>query len=370
MIEYYLKNKNKKLLLFTVKYDSFSQEYCEEIERYVELPELPPSFIDIESWIERRNYAKHKEHLAHWLKEWNLNTISGFIDITHGLGLNDTLWISPANSSLTWEAVNLYTNDFTDVVSKTAFSRGLHGLKLSSTSPEFTSEGSFEKCWVRENDGHIYLYKKGSSGFANSGLEAYSEFYSTQYSSVLCKSYVNYDLIKFKGSLVSRCQMFTSENEGFIPIYKYLDNAKSHRFQEIIDFLSKYGFEEDFKDMILLDSVIMNPDRHLGNFGFIVDNETFEIKRFAPVFDHNMALLARGMNDDLEINSFYIQEMGHKIGADFIPAGRAMLTSRTKKLLQQLRDVPIYPHKLYNLHEKRVAMLEKLIHYQINEILQ
>ena len=178
---------------------------------------------------------------------------------------------------------------------------------------------------------YIYIYKKGSSGFANSGLEPYSEFYSTQYSSLLCKSYVEYDLVKIKGSLVSRCQMFTSENEGFIPIYKYLDNAKSYRFQEIIDFLFKYGFEENFRDMILL---------------------------------------ARRMNDDLEINSFYVQEMVHKVGTDFIPAGKAMLTSRTKKLLQQLRNVPIRLHKLYNLPEKRMAMLEKLIHHQINEILQ
>ena len=101
MTEYYLNNKNKKLLLFTVKQDSFSQEYCEEIERYVVLSELPPSFIDIGNWIDRRNYAKHKEHLTRWLKEWNLNTISSFIDITHGLGLNDTLWVSLADSHLT-----------------------------------------------------------------------------------------------------------------------------------------------------------------------------------------------------------------------------------------------------------------------------
>lgn len=62
---------------------------------------------------------------------------------------------------------------------------GLHGLKLSNASPEFTSEGSFEKCWVKETGGAC-LYQKGSSGFANAGLEAYSEYYASQLSSRLC----------------------------------------------------------------------------------------------------------------------------------------------------------------------------------------
>ena len=43
-------------------------------------------------------------------------------------------------------------NETTVIISKTAFEKGLHGLKLSTTSPEFTSEGSFEKCWIREKE--------------------------------------------------------------------------------------------------------------------------------------------------------------------------------------------------------------------------
>mgnify|MGYP006873066482 CR=1 FL=1 len=175
MSEYYLMNKNVKLMLFTVKTDELLQPYCEEVERYVEAELLPPGFSSIDKWIDRRNYAKHKQHLQRWLKLWHLNTIEGFMNITHALGLNDTLWVKKADDSLLWENVSLYTNDFTDVVAKTAFSKGLQGLKLSSTSPEFTSEGSFEKCWIRDKTGHIKLYKKGTEGFANAGLEPYSD---------------------------------------------------------------------------------------------------------------------------------------------------------------------------------------------------
>ena len=127
----------------------------------------------------------------------------------------------PENANLHWSEINLYTNDFSDIVSRTAFETGLHGLKLSSTSPEFTSEGSFAKCWMKEKDG-IYLYKKGSDGFANSGLEPYSEYYASQAADILCRESVMYDLFKYKGALVSRCRMFTSEKEGFVPFYRYV----------------------------------------------------------------------------------------------------------------------------------------------------
>ena len=357
-------NKNTKLLLFRVAVDEFSQEYCDEIERY-SYP-LPPSFSTIADWLDKRNYAKHKAHLQRWLREWLLDTIKGFLGVTHSLGLNDTLWVRRADESLTWEQVSLYTNDFTDVVAKTAFTKGLQGLKLSSTSPEFTSEGSFAKCWIRGKAGSIQLYKKGSEGFANAGLEPYSEYYASQLSELICRSALSYDLRRFKGHLVSSCEIFTNEDEGFVPVYKYLDSTQSYRLAEILSFMEQNGFGDDFRDMIVLDAVILNLDRHLGNFGFIVDNETFRIKRFAPVFDHNMALAARAMNSkDVE----YAKSLGHKLGADFVTAAKAMLTPRTRSILRQLQGFEFTRHKTYNLPAKRLWLLNSLVQEQVKMIL-
>ena len=369
MSDYILKNKDKDLLLFSVTLDEFSQYICREIERYVPQELLPPSFISIAEWLERRNCAKHKVHLRRWLKDWQIDTVKGFIDITHALGLNDTLWVCPAGSGLIWNNVSLYSNDFNDVVAHTAFSKGLNGLKLSSTSPEFTSEGSFAKCWVKLNDGNIMLYKKGSEGFANSGLEPYSEFYSSQISSLLCRSSIRYDLQMFKSCLVSSCRMFTTESEGFIPAYKYFDANKHYTMQEIFSFIHSLGMADDFRNMIVLDAVILNTDRHLGNFGFIVDNDTFTIKRFAPVFDHNMALLARAMDYSLDADADYCRNLGHKIGSDFIPTARALLNPRTRDILHSMCDFSFATHEKYNLPQKRLSFLETLVRQQASYIL-
>ena len=369
MSEYFLINKNSKLLRFALLADRFAQHYPKELERYVNDALLPTGFISIQSWLDRRNYAKHKYHLRKWLSLWQIDTLKGFLDITHALGLNDTLWVQRADENLSWEQVSLYTNAFDDVVAHTAFSKGLHGLQLSSTSPEFTSEGSFEKCWVRDKAGNIQLYKKGSSGFANAGLEPYSEFYSSQLSALLCRSALHYDLQCFKGALVSSCAMFTDEDNGFIPIYKYFDSSKSYSLADVLDFMEQLGFADDFKDMIVLDAVILNPDRHFGNFGFIVDNDTFKVKRFAPVFDHNMALAARAMDNSLDEDIDYLKSCGHKIGADFVQAAKFMLTHRNKNILRQLLNFEFTTHSLYNLPPERLDFLNNLVHNQIRSIL-
>ena len=42
--------------------------------------------------------------------------------------------------------------------------------------------------------------------------------------------------------------------------------------------------------MLLFDAVIYNTDRHLGNFGLLVDSKTNKIIRPAPIFDNGNSL--------------------------------------------------------------------------------
>ncbi len=371
--KYILKNKDKELVLFSIQ-DGFIEPEITEIQRYSDIG-LPPEYTDISSWIENRNYAKHKEHLKKWLKEWNIDNAYGFINLTHCLSLNDSLWIVPADSNLTWDKVNLYDNAFSDIVSKTAFNSGLRGLKLSSTSPEFTSEGSFEKCWIQENNG-VYLYKKGGSGAVNFGIEPYSEYYASQIAEYLCEDYVAYDLAQYKGSLVSVCKMFTSQNEGFLPFYKLLDSNKTYNYNDIYKICQKYNEEESFCSMIVLDAIIYNTDRHLGNFGFIVDNDTYQIKRFAPIFDHNMSLFSRALDDDLVNFEKYSSDinLGHKMGGDFVEIAEKMLTPSIKEKLEKLDEdfskTGLIRHKQYNLPEERLSLIEDKIRDSIKCLLQ
>ena len=46
--------------------------------------------------------------------------------------------------------------------------------------------------------------------------------------------------------------------------------------------------------MVYLDALVFNMDRHTNNYGFLRDRQTGEVLGLAPLFDHNIALVARG----------------------------------------------------------------------------
>ena len=51
-----------------------------------------------------------------------------------------------------------------------------------------------------------------------------------------------------------------------------------------------YG-EEQFEDLMLFDALILNIDRHLGNFGLLVSSNTQEKIKNAPIFDNGKSLI-------------------------------------------------------------------------------
>lgn len=350
-------NRDEKLLECVAR-EGLAGEEFREVQSFSKT--RPIGFSDIHTWIEQRDYAKHKEHLKKWLHSWRMDTLTGFVDVTHCLGLNDTFWVKLSDSDLSWETVNLYRNPFMDVAQHTAFDTGLHGLQLSSTSPEFTAEGSYAKCWIRQ-DNTIRLYKQGAAGAVNVGLEPYAEHMASAIGHTLFGDKVlSYDLAMFKGRLCSVCELFTSEEKGFVPFYRFLSPGKIYTLENILDICRELGFEEEFRRMILLDSIVFNQDRHTGNFGFLVDNETQKIEAFAPLFDFNVSMLCNAMPDDLRHFEQYEKEfmVGHKMGGTFAEVGHKILTPELAVMLPGHIELPRHPR--YTMSEERMELLQKV----------
>lgn len=367
-LDYFLMNKDEKLLSFRTEAGILGTTVTETVS-YSE--KRPLGWKGIEHWLDGRNYAKHKNHFQSMLKEWQLDTIDGFLQMTHALGLNDTLWVKPESSSLLWASVNLYANPFDDIASRTAFETGLRGLKLSSTSPEFTSEGTYPKCWRQEPEG-IILYKTGSDGFSNAGLEPFSEFMAAQIAGRMQGiRTVEYDLAKFKGRLCSTCMLFTDESTGFVPAYKIFPQNTPGNMKHALELCSSLGFEREFCDMVVLDAVTFNQDRHLGNFGFLVDNDTFEIKSFAPLFDFNRSMLCFATDTDLETDASlgdYIRcnDIGHMLGGDFAEVAQVFMTPERRSRLPKAISLP--KHTQYNLPYKRINRLNAIFERNYDRI--
>ena len=68
--------------------------------------------------------------------------------------------------------------------------------------------------------------------------------------------------------------------------------------ETILDFCKRLGFSEYVNQMILVDYLILNRDRHGANIEVLINNKTME-KRFAPLFDHGLSLICRVLDESL-----------------------------------------------------------------------
>lgn len=361
-ILYLLLNKNQKIAKFSVDkvFDTITIE-----EQYIKLPSW---YGDLDTFIQNRRAPKHRENIEKLLQQSGCNTLSGFLNISHALSLIDTFLVKDEHSNLDWEAVSLFTHPFNEVIAKTAFEGGLHGQQLSTTSPEYGTDGSFAKCWIRENE-IIKMLKRGSSGASNAGLEPYSEFYASQLVSKFTSNFVNYDLRTQDNRLCSVCDIFTSEDYGFIP-YAAVDQRNTSVMQ-VLRNMKDLGFADEAKTMFVVDALIMNADRHKNNFGFIIDNKTLEIQAMAPLFDHNLALMPYAIDaDELTFGSEYYREHGPRLGDEWVKVAAMCLTSKTRKLLIDLHDFKFEKHRKLNLPDWRLESLTVMLHDTIEAILE
>ena len=356
-----LMNKNKPVALLEENraFGELSYSVKETYDAY-----MPYGSKDINLWLDNRQAAKHRKHLKELMIRCGCYDKNGFINTTHCTSLNDTFWVKSEKSDLKWEDVSLYTNPFDDTLARIAFDGvGLFGEQFSSTSPELTTDGSFEKCWIRENN-NIYMIKRGSSGSVNAGMEPYSEALVSQLTTAIGCRAVNYELVYYHKHLASKCKLFTSEQYGFVPMAAYSNNKAT--IQSVIDITHKLNCEEDFRRMLVIDAICYNIDRHAGNYGFIVNNDTGELLRLAPLFDHNYALLPRMMeHDDV---AEYMSLQGPRIGDDFTQTAIEVMTPNIQRELIKLKQFE-YQSPGFDFPQWRLEFVNELKNKQINAIL-
>lgn len=332
---------------------------------------LPFWCQDIDSWTANRSSAKHRAHVEKILEMCGGKTKSGFIALTHCLSLTDTLWVKSDKESVTWKDVNLYENNFDEEVSKLSFDgNGLFGIQMSTTSPELTTDGAYDKCWLNEKDG-IHLIKTGSEGARNTGLEPYGEVLASQVFEKLCKS-VKYNLRKYDGHIVSDCKIFTSQEFGYRPISMFYKDKLT--LPKLLEIYRDFGCEDDFRRMVVADCITLNCDRHFGNFGFMVNNDTFERTVLNPCFDFNMAFVPfaeEGFDfggPELDFDQ-YLSRRGPVIGSDYVAPAKAILTPQIKKCVEEIRETQLKVPCDQKFTEHRLSQMNMIKNVQCDRIL-
>jgi len=251
-------------------------------------------------WLENRVIQKNRTFVEEVLQSLGLKIgdTKGIIDVCKGLSLNDSYWVVPEGFESKFADYNLYENRFSEILSLVAYTGITRSDATFTTSPEFTTAGMLPKAWRFIEGEGIFLYKGGSSGFANTGREPYCEYYACQVAETMGVHAVQYDLENWKGILASKCKLFTNIDTAFIPIGQIVQTGG---LKACLEYYTELGddFTEAFKSMLVFDAVIYNEDRHFGNFGILRNNRSGSILAPAPLFDHGISLFNYAMKDDL-----------------------------------------------------------------------
>jgi hypothetical protein len=321
-------------------------------------------------WLKRRTIPRNRAYVQNLLDKMGLSIKDtlGIIDICYGLSLNDSFWVTPSIFDKSFAQCNLYENKFDEFVAEVAFSGlGSFSSPQPRTSPEFTTGGMLAKAWRRREDG-IYLYKSGTSGFANAGKEPYSEYYSAQIAEVLGYKYTPYDLEIWKDMLCSTCKLWTDINISFIPIGRLVTVGG---LPAVVDYYRNLGrsFVQDLTDMLIFDAIVVNEDRHYGNFGLLIDSHTNQIVDTAPIFDNGLSLLWGVMDADIPDFEGAIAVRLPKAYDDYIGTARSLMSAADHKKVQQLVGFKFKRHPEHNLSEERLTYIEQMVQGQVQKLL-
>lgn len=355
-------NKDVRVLDFSIVRDLYTLNFImNTIYKSNQIPlSIKTKFKDLRTWIESRYILACRNDTLNFFKNLGIDTVEDFITITKCVSLNDTYWVKPVQSKISWKAVSPYRNPINKNISDFSFNNKLCTKNIGS-SPDFSTDGNFPKCWKRINE-QIFLLKAGTSGYKKAGNEAYSEVFAYQLAKFLNLDCIEYTLTQYKGIDTSKCKLICDENTGIISLRQYINNSSTD-FKYLVE-----KFNDVFvHKMLIFDYLTCNVDRHFGNIWLFINNDTQKVSGFTPVGDNNLSCIPYYTED--EDLYYYINDIRVKDGRTWKEL--LLLTDKeiAKRIIHKASKFRFRP--LGNIKaDKRVEILNNMLQYQIKEAIK
>lgn len=256
-----------------------------------------------EDWWKSRSIPLSRQGIEKALREMNISTPDELIAKCLGLSLSDQYWIKPNDTDILWENINFFDNDFSEEIGNILFGEKPSSDKLNMRSPDVSANGWLKKKW-KIIDGKRCLIK-GGDGFQQ---QPYNEVIASIIAERLGISHVGYRLgYSVKKLPVCVCENFITKDTEFIaagsinmvlPFEK--GESKYEHFCRCCEKLNIPKYKKSLDEMIVLDYIIANQDRHMGNFGAVRNVESLEFVGLSPIFDSGTSLRYDTPDDEID----------------------------------------------------------------------
>lgn len=252
----------------------------------------------LEDWLASRavdNNRPNARILKKLLRLKSVDDITAVLHV-HAATITDNFWFRQTGEQLAWDDVRFTENPYADLALTGNF-LAYNDERLTQISgtrtPELTNIGSFEKAWKLEG-GVWYLYKQGNPN------ERFSELVTCKLGKLLGFGMAEYE----QADPYIKSRDFTAGEWNYEPAASVVG--------ESIDVIKVYNairalnpkLVTQYMNVVYLDALVCNLDRHPYNYGFLRNANTSEIVSMAPNFDNNQALITHNADGIYLIQDF------------------------------------------------------------------
>lgn len=392
-MKYVLMNKNKMVMLIDYNDKDF---VIEKIYEVYNMDYAPLSVInamndksksllsELNSWYKSRGIPSWRKDLENLLEKLNVSSPEELLNKSFSLSLSDQYWLKDSESSIKWEDINFFTNDFLyEAYLEASLDSSSHEISTDKNvlrSPNNTTDGMLQKGWIIENGKRVLV--KGTYTFNRE--EPFNEWLASQVCKRLGFPYCNYTIDFINNEkLVSKCENFVSSDEEIISAYDIYKSVKKSNnindYEHYINILEQHNVPDARKNvasMFLVDYILMNTDRHMKNFGVIRNVNTLKWERTAPIFDTGQSMqcdrIVANMNFVTGTGKFFSNT--NKKYDDILKTVLPDVGKIDVSLLDGLVDVyekllKEYQNKI-DMSDNRIAALYQGLKYRINKLKQ
>lgn len=311
----------------------------------------------LDNWLQTRKIPNPRPGYAEIKSKLKLyDTTKAMLD-NYGLSLNDSYWFKKESDNIKWEDINFYTNTYSRELGDILLNpKGLSN-SLNLISPDFTTNGEDIKRWCQINN-ESYLVK---TNHTNEQV-ACNEVFASNLCYLLNIPHIEYKLIRqniniYKGQekgfksnidiyenkecLFSICKNYCNESYSYVSAQTYIHTLKPATNETLYkEINSNKKLKEKLENIIIIDYLIENIDRHLNNYGFIIDDYNNIVDMF-PVFDcgNSMNYLDRFHTDTNDYSQMFQKKFEELLD----------LVSNFKRFnLDRIKNIDDMFYKIYN----------------------
>lgn len=345
---------------------------------------LSEIFKDPCNWINYRLQIRNRDKLYQMARFQNITYVQDYLDITKAIQATDTFWVKTRPDDC-WDKVSPYRNRISRIAASIAIDGLDHAYQpvLRTPQPQYTIAGQADKC-IKRLDGKtgLYLLKScGQIGWREPNVvRPYQELCAQQVEAMLgFKRYTDYTVVEKDTAdgvkPYSICKLFTNEDQSLIDFQD--QKFGQMNIKQTLQFLKDSGKVEQLqtlKDMLLLDQLILNYDRHTGNIGYLYQPDSFKILELAPIFDNDCGFGATEQIGGLQFEEAYnniIKTKKPKTGTwEFDEQALAVTQVDMYKKLKQMGHIRLDFHGLNKPSKERQGFMEWLVNKRRDTIIK